>query len=172
MNNLWKRNITRFLFLLAIQLILLKRVDISFEGFNYIHFTIYPLALALLPHNLSKTAVVFIGFLLGFFVDMFYDTIGIHAATCTLVAYLRPYLLNYISPAEGYKKEGLTAYSYGLPWFMSYLGLFLFIHLLGLYSLEAFSFVYFKEIVLRTIFSFLASLFIIVIGSLIFNPKY
>jgi hypothetical protein len=147
-------------------------VDISFEGFNYIHFTIYPLALALLPHQLSKTVVVFLGFLLGFFVDTFYDSIGIHAAACTLVAYLRPYILNYIAPAEGYKKEGLTAYSYGLPWFISYLGIFLFIHLFSVYSIEAFSFVYLKEIMLRTIFSFIASLFLIVIGSLIFNPKY
>ena len=172
MSSLWSRNIIRTIFLLAIQLILLKRVDISFEGFNYIHFTIYPLAIALLPHKLSKTAVVVLGFILGFFVDMFYDSIGIHAASCTLVAYLRPYILNYISPTERYKKEGLTAYAYGLPWFMSYLGIFLFIHLLCFYSIEAFSFVYLKEIVLRTIFSFIASLFLIIIGSLIFNPKY
>ena len=55
MSSLWSRNIIRTIFLLAIQLILLKRVDISFEGFNYIHFTIYPLAIALLPHKLSQT---------------------------------------------------------------------------------------------------------------------
>lgn len=172
MSSLWQRNIIRFIFLLVVQLVLLKRVDISFEGFNYIHFTIYPLAIAMLPYKMSKTVVVFIGFCIGFFVDMFYDSIGIHAAVCTLVAYLRPYILNYVSPTEGYKKDGLTAYAYGLPWFMSYIGIFLFIHLLALYSIEAFSFVYLKEIVLRTIFSFTASLFLIVVGNLIFNPKY
>ena len=73
---------------------------------------------------------------------------------------------------EGYEKDGLTAHGYGLPWFLSYIGIFMFICLFTLYSIEAFSFVYIKEIVLRTIFSFLASLFLIAIGQLIFNPKY
>lgn len=172
MNSLLRRNISRAVFILVIQILLLKRIDISFQDFNYIHFTIYPLILALLPYKTSRTLVVFLGFLLGLFVDLFYDSIGVHAAACTLVAYLRPYILNLLSPTEGYKKDGLTSYVYGLPWFMSYIGIFLFIHLLSLYSLEAFSFVYLKEIILRTIFSFIASLFLIVIGQLIFNPKY
>ncbi|NNF21319.1 MAG: hypothetical protein HKN67_05210 [Saprospiraceae bacterium] len=172
MNKLVSRNITRALFILIIQVLLLKRIDISFQNFNYIHFTIYPLILALLPYKTSKTLVVLLGFLLGLFVDLFYDSLGVHAAACTLVAYLRPYILNLLSPTEGYKTDGLTSFVYGLPWFMSYIGIFLFIHLISLYSLEAFSFVYLKEIVLRTIFSFIASLFLIVIGQLIFNPKY
>ncbi len=172
MNSLLKRNIIRAIFVLIIQLILLKRIDISFENFNYVHFTIYPIILALIPYKSSKTLIVFLGFILGLIVDLFYDSIGIHAAACTLVAYLRPYILNMISPVEGYKKDGLTSFSYGIPWFISYLGIFLFIHLITVYSLEAFSFVYLKEIILRTIFSFIASLFLITIAQLIFNPKY
>ena len=172
MNSIVQGNIIRAIFILVVQLLLLKRIDITFESFNYIHFTIYPIIIALLPYKTSKTLVVAIGFLLGLFVDLFYDSLGIHAATCTLVAYLRPYMLNILSPVEGYKKDGLTAHGYGLPWFLSYIGIFMFICLFTLYSIEAFSFVYIKEIVLRTIFSFLASLFLIVIGQLIFNPKY
>ena len=172
MNSLIQRNIIRALFILFIQLVLLKRIDISFDNFNYIHFTIYPLIIALLPYKTLNTLVVFIGFSLGLFIDLFYDSIGIHAATCTLIAYLRPYILNLLSPTEGYKKDGLTSYVYGIPWFITYIGVLLFIHLTVLYSLEAFSFVYMKEIILRSIFSFIASLFLIVIGQLIFNPKY
>lgn len=172
MSDILSRNITRAIFVLLIQLLLLKRIDISFEDFNYIHFTIYPIIIALFPYKSSKTLVVFLGFLLGLFVDLFYDSLGVHAAACTLVAYLRPYILNIISPPEGYKKDGLTPYNYGIAWSLSYLGIFLFIHLATLYNLEAFSFVYLKEIVLRTVFSFLASLFLITIGQLIFNPKY
>lgn len=171
MNELWRKNIIRAVFVIALQLILLKRINISFGDFNYIHFTIYIIIIALLPFKINKTALVFIGFALGLFIDIFYDSIGVHAAATTFIAYARTYILNLLSPTEGYGKGGLTSFNYGLPWFLSYLGIMLFIHLLAIYSIEAFSFVYIKEIVLRTIFSFIASLFFIMIGSFIFNPK-
>jgi len=172
MNKLLKRNIIRALFVLAFQLVLLKRIDITFGGFNYIHFSIYPVIIALLPFKTNKTLVVLLGFLIGLVVDLFYDSLGVHAAAATFTAYARFYILMLLAPAEGYGKEGLTAYAYGFVWFVSYLAALLFIHLLVLYSIEAFSFVYFSEIILRTIFSFIASLFLLILGLLIFNPKY
>ena len=89
-----------------------------------------------------------------------------------MVAFARYYILAFIAPTNGYKNPALTSYQYGVSWLLSYLALFLFIHLFTLYSLEAFSFVYITEIALRTIFSFMASLFLVMIGYLIFNPKY
>ncbi|MBT8231132.1 MAG: hypothetical protein HKO66_16320 [Saprospiraceae bacterium] len=172
MNKVWQRNIIRAIIILLIQLVLLKRIDITFGEFNYIHFTIYPLIIALLPYKMNKTLLVVVGFSLGFFVDLFYDSIGVHAFTTTFIAYMRIYVLNLLSPTEGYGKTGLTSFSYGIPWFLSYIGILLFMHLFLLYSLEAFSFIYIKEILLRTIFSFMASLFLLTVGQLIFNPKY
>ena len=172
MNNVLRRNIIRGIFIILIQIILLKRIDISFGSFNYIHFTIYPIIIALLPYKMNKTVLVFIGFSLGLFIDLFYDSVGIHAFAATFTAYFRHYLLNLISPPEGYGKDGLTSYGYGIGWFLTYAGIMFFLHLLILYSLEAFSPVYTKEILLQTIFSFIASLFLVTVGQLIFNPKY
>jgi len=172
MNKLWTRNIIRTIFILSIQLVLLKRINLTFWDFNYVHLSIYPLIIALLPYKLPRPAVIGLAFLLGLFVDLFYNSIGVHAGACTLVAYLRHFLLMFISPRDGYKKDGLTSYEYSISWFLSYMAMFLFVHQLVLYSLEAFSPVYMKEIILRTIFSFIASLFLIMIGQLIFNPKY
>jgi len=172
MSELWRKNIIRGIFILLIQLVLLKRIDITFGDFNYIHFTIYPLIIVLLPFKINKTLLVIIGFLIGFTVDIFYDSLGVHAAATTFIAYIRIYVLNLISPREGYSKDGLTSFVHGIPWFVTYVGVLIFAHLLVLYSLEAFSFVYIKEIILRTVFSFIASLFFIIIGNLIFNPKY
>lgn len=152
-------------------MVLLKRIDLTFQGFNYVHLTIYSLIIALLPFKTPQPLVILIGFILGLFVDIFYDSLGVHAGATTFIAYLRYYILMLLSPTEGYKKDTLTPNSYGVAWFLSYLGLIVFLHLLVLYSLEAFSPVYIKEIVLRTIFSFLASLFVLMIGTLIFNPK-
>lgn len=172
MSKVWQRNILRALLVLSFQLILLKRIDITFGEFNYIHFTIYPIIFVLFPFKMNKTLLVFVGFCIGLFVDLFYDSLGIHAFACTFIAYMRTYILNLLSPREGYGKDGLTSFNYGLPWFFTYLSTILFLHLLVLYSIEAFSFVYLKEIILRTIFSFIASLFLLMVTNVIFNPKY
>ena len=171
MNKVWFTNIFRIIFILIIQLILFKGINLSFGSFNYVHFTIYGLALALFPYNTPRTLVILSGFVMGLVVDVFYDSLGVHAAATTFVAYARYYILSVISPTEGYGKVSLTISAYGISWFLTYMSIFLFTHLLFLYSVEAFSFVYIQEIVLRTVFSFIVSLFTITIAMLIFNPK-
>lgn len=171
MNSLIRRNIVRTFFVLLIQLVLLKRVILSLGDFNYVHLTIYALIIALMPYKLPRPILIFIAFLIGIIVDIFYDSLGVHAGALTLVAFIRHYVLLFLSPRDGYKQDALTPYHYGIPWFLSYMALLLFIHLTTLYGLEAFSLVYIKEIALRSIFSFIASLFIIMIGMFIFNPK-
>ena len=172
MSSVWQRNIIRGLFILALQLLLLKRIDITFGDFNYIHFTVYSIIIVLLPYHMNRMGLVVVGFLLGFMVDIFYDSLGVHAAATTFIAYARFYVLNLIAPPEGYNKGGLTANNYGLPWFLTFLSIMVLMHLVTLYSIEAFSFVYLKEIILRSVFSFIASWSFITIGILIFNPKY
>ncbi len=172
MNKLVSRNIIRIIFVLLIQLILLKRINLTFGDFNYVHLSIYPVALALLPYKMPRPLLIIAAFAVGFIVDIFYNSLGVHAGACTFVAFFRYYILNFIAPRDGYKKDALTAYEYNITWFLSYMAMFLFLHQFMLYSLEAFSPVYMKEIILRTIFSFIASLFLITIGKLIFNPKY
>ena len=152
------------------QLLLLKR-NLTLGAFNYVHITIYVVIIALLPYKLNRALTVLMGFGIGFFVDMFYDSLGVHAGATTFIAYARYYVLQWLSPTEGYKTDSLTARALGVPWLFTYLAILIFMHLLVLYALDAFSFVYFKEIALRTIFSFIASLFLVMFGMLIFNPK-
>ncbi len=172
MNSHIIRNIIRAVFVLFIQLVLLKRINITIGDFNYIHLTVYPIIILLIPYNSPRPLTILIAFLIGLFVDIFYDSLGVHAGACTMVAFARYYILGFVSPTNGYKNPALTAYQYGVSWLLTYSGIFLFIHLFTLYSLEAFSFVYITEIALRTIFSFVASLFLMMVGYLIFNPKY
>jgi len=172
MNEIWRRNLIRIIFILGIQVLLLKRVNLTLGEFNYVHLTIYGLVIALLPYGLNRSILILIAFLIGLFVDVFYDSVGVHAGGSVLIAFLRYYVLQILSPRDGYKHEGLTPYRYGIPWFLSFIAIMLLIHLTAIYSLEAFSFVYIKEIILRSVFSFLASLFIVMVGIFIFNPRY
>ncbi|MBL7847643.1 MAG: Rod shape-determining protein MreD [Cyclobacteriaceae bacterium] len=78
------------------------------------------------------------GFLLGFGIDIFYDSLGLHALSLVLVAYVRNYWLTTITPQGGYDAgEGPTLASNGLQWFLVYSLPLLFIHHAVLFFLEA-----------------------------------
>jgi hypothetical protein len=111
-------------------------------------------------------------FVLGIAVDMFYDSPGLHASALVLLAYIRKYILKFLEPVDGYSIESTpTIRKYGFNWFLIYSSLLMFIHLFVFFSLEAFSFVYFFDIILKTIFSFIFSQIIIIVYVLILNPK-
>jgi len=158
--------------LILAQVLILKRIAFSFGDFAFIHFLIYPLCIILLPLQMPRPLLMFIGFVLGLSVDVFYDSPGVHAAACVFAAYVRPYVLSLLEPYEGYSnKMSPTPSTMGIPWFVSYVSIMMALHLIFYFSVEAFSFVFIFEIVLNTIFSLIASLIIIMVSMLIFNPK-
>lgn len=61
---------------------------------------IYFLFILWLPFYMKRIAVLFLGFLLGITVDYFAMTPGLHAAACTLVAYLRPFVINMFASKD------------------------------------------------------------------------
>jgi hypothetical protein len=133
---------------------------------------LYPLFILLLPIKIARSAQLLLAFLLGIAVDMFYDSPGLHAGALVFMAYVRKYILKFLEPVDGYSIESTpTIRKYGFNWFLIYSSLLMFIHLIVFFSLEAFSFVYFFEIILKTIFSFIFSQIIIIVYVLILNPK-
>ena len=82
---------------------------------------IYLLGILDLPITISHVALILISFGLGFVVDAFYDTIGIHAASATLLSFLRPYWLKAISPTGGYDDSAKpNLLEMGIGWYISY----------------------------------------------------
>lgn len=157
--------------LTILQVIVLKRVNLGGETFNYISLFIYPLFLMLLPKKMVNPLLITIGFLLGLFVDLCYNSPGVHASACVFSTFCRPFVLSIIEPASEYKEEaGLTKKSYGLLWFMGYTALFLFLHLFFYFSVEAFTFVHIKQILLRTGSSFVFSWVLIMIYIFTLDP--
>ena len=166
-------NIIRFILIGLLQVLVLKRIDISIGSFNYLHLVVYPLFILLIPIKTPRALLLLIAFAFGLLIDMFYNSPGVHAAATVLIAFIRPYVLKWIEPTEGYTNETTpTIFKMGITWFIIYGALLLFIHHLCYFSLEAFSYVYLLEILLRTIFSFIASFIIMMIIMVITNPKY
>lgn len=173
MNRELSRNLLRLVFILVLQILVLKRIDINVGNFNYLHLLIYPLFIMLLPINTPKTVVIVMAFFYGMFIDLFYDSPGVHAGALVLMAYVRSFLLKILEPTEGYTGDSTpTIFRMGVAWFIVYAAILLFIHHIVYFSLDAFSYVFIVEILLRTIFSFIMSLIILMIVMFITNPRY
>lgn len=173
MNKIFSRNIIRFLLVFALQILILKRIEINIGNFQYLHLLVYPIIILLLPIRSFQVVSLIVAFFVGLSFDMFYDSPGVHAGALVFMTFVRPLILKMIEPTEGYTSESTpTIFKMGFTWFFIYGSILLFIHHLVYFSLDAFSYVYLLEILLRTIFSFFASLILILILMIITNPKY
>lgn len=162
-------NILRFIGLFLVQVLILINVEINT---NYVNLYIYPLFLFLLPIRIQKVALLGIAFVTGIMIDMFYDSSGVHAAVCVFIAYIRSGVLTVLEPRGGYEPNHKpTKNQFGAAWFFQYSAILLFIHLLMVFILEAFTFVGFGLLLLKTILSFVLSMLLVVMYTYLFNPK-
>jgi hypothetical protein len=67
---------------------------------RYITPYIYYLFILWLPFKISRMALLILGFLTGLILDYFTMTPGLHAAACTLIAYVRPFVINILAPKD------------------------------------------------------------------------
>jgi rod shape-determining protein MreD len=91
------KNLLRFLLILFVQVYILNRIP-PLHQFIVPYF--YFVFILWLPFKTSKTTLLFVAFGVGFVVDIFYKTPGLHAAAVLLIAYLRPFLINLLLPKE------------------------------------------------------------------------
>lgn len=169
MSDLFIANIFRFIGIFLVQVLILSNVDINT---NYVNLYIYPLFILLLPIKMQRVSVLFIAFFFGLGIDMFYDSQGIHSAVCVFTAYIRTGLFSIMEPRGGYDtKLSPNRYNFGMTWFLRYTGILMFIHLFFVFMLDAFDFGYLGSVVLKTILSYILSMFLLIIFTYIFNPK-
>ena len=131
------RNVLRFITLTLIQVLVLNNVEFS----GYINPLLYVLFILMLPFETAKWLVLILGFITGLTIDAFTDTMGMHTSACVFTSFCRPYILNFISPRDGYE-PGMhpTMQQFGWVWFLTYAGILVFIHHFILFYLEVFRF--------------------------------
>lgn len=171
MNNIVITNIIRFFGLILLQGLVFKNVGEGWEEFPYLFVLVYPLAILLLPLKTPRVLTIVFGFVAGIIVDGFYSSPGIHASAAVFLAYCRPFVLKALEPRNGYNVNySPTASRWGFGWFLRYTSISLTLFLFFYFSAEAFTFVYFGSILLKTIVSLITSMIFIVIYQVIFNP--
>jgi hypothetical protein len=84
---------------------------------RYIVPYIYFLFILWLPFSVSRIGLLVTGFFTGLVLDYFTNTPGLHAAACTLIAYVRPFLVEVLTPREkaefSYKEPSAKAMQWG-----------------------------------------------------------
>lgn len=172
MNRPVIRSIWRFIILVLIQVLILSRINLGGSEFNYIQIFVYPLFLLLLPISIARGWLLVLGFLIGLTVDMFYNSPGMHAGAAVFSAFIRPNMLSALEPRGGYKINSVpNIRQFGSNWFFRYASAVLSLHVFFYFLLEAFDLSQILQILLKSVLSFVASLGMIGIYMLIFNPK-
>ncbi|MBL7870104.1 MAG: Rod shape-determining protein MreD [Cyclobacteriaceae bacterium] len=109
-------------------------------------------------------ALMAIGFILGFTIDIFYNSMGLHAMATVLVAYTRNYWMATITPQGGYDSgSSATIASNGLQWFLVYTLPLVFLHQAVLFFVEAASFTLFWFTMLKIVGSLLFTMTVIIL---------
>lgn len=91
------KNILRFAAFILIQVYVLNKIP---HLHRFITPYIYYLFILWLPFSMSRMTLLFVGFFTGLVLDYFMMTPGLHAAACLLVAYIRPFIINLLTPKE------------------------------------------------------------------------
>ena len=117
---------------LILQIFLLRNVVL----FNYAFCFVYVAAILLLPTEIDRMYLLLIGFAVGLTVDTFSNTFGIHAAASVLIAYLRPFLIQYLMVSRGVERLDIGIRRQGFIQFLSYLFPLILIHHSVLFLME------------------------------------
>jgi hypothetical protein len=158
--------ITFFVYVM-IQVLLFKNLVLFNTAFCFFYIAF----ILLLPIDTNDLTLMGIGFVLGFLVDIFYDSLGLHAGTTVLVAYLRNFWLRTITPQGGYDAGTGPGLGYGLQWFLVFATPLVFIQLAFLFFIEAGGFSVFWYTMLKVIGSLFFTMTVIMLALYIFPER-
>lgn len=123
-----------FFIYLFYQVLILKNIVL----FNTAFCFLYVAYLFFLPVESNPLFLMFAGFIMGFAIDIFYDSLGLHAFSCVFVMYLRNFWLTAITPQGGYDVSATPSIAInGMQWFLVYTIPLVFVHHSILFFVEA-----------------------------------
>jgi hypothetical protein len=169
MNN-FQKNSARFILLLLIQIIILNEIPPIHQ---FITPYLYFIFILWLPFGTSRMATTLLGFALGYCLDMFTNTPGLHAAAASLIGYIRPTILNILlaqEVSEELTKEPSIA-TMGWEQFIFYIFSLTFIHHFYLVLLEWLQFGNFWYFIGKVFFTTGMSILLILLVELLLNRR-
>lgn len=166
MNNALLNNIARFILLLAAQIIIFNK----FNLFGFINPYPYVLFLFLYPVNSNKNAFLLASFFLGLTLDFFSDSGGVHAASCVVLAFIRPQIFKFAFGLS-YEYQTVKLNDVLTPERFSFILVSVLIHHMVLFFLEIFELGLIFEILFRTVLSGIFTIILSIIIIYLIKPK-
>lgn len=146
--NQFLKHFIRFVVLIILQVAIFD--NIRFLG--YINPLLYIWFILGLPSTINRSFLLILAFITGTILDIFSNTPGMYAFATVFVAYIRAPLLKLVVPRDDVSSSYEPSLkSLGFPVFLKYAAvLIVLLHLL-LFTLEAFSFVHYELVLIKTI---------------------
>lgn len=169
MSNLVK-NIIRFCLFILIQVFVLNNVP---PLHHLVTPYLYYLFILWLPFKMGRKNVMILAFMLGFALDCFTKTYGLHAAPCVLIAYLRPFLINLLISQEGVESNynEPSTKSMGFTPYFTYIAILTLVHHSLLFFLQALQMGGYLYFLIKMLLSSAVSLLLIFLTELLFVRK-
>ncbi|MBS1917731.1 MAG: rod shape-determining protein MreD [Bacteroidetes bacterium] len=167
------KNIIRFILFILVQVFVLFKIP---PLHRFITPYLYYLYILWLPFNMPRLSLTSVGFLFGLCLDYFTETPGLHAAACTLIAYVRPFVINLLISKEGADKSYASPSIRSMGWapYATYVLVLTVLHHIYLVFLEWMSFGSFMYFIGKIIATTGISLLLILVTELLFfrNEKF
>lgn len=161
-------SLVRFILLVFLQVFLLKNIAL----YNLSTPFLYILFILLLPFEIPNLLLFVLSFILGLTIDMFYDTPGLHAAACTVLALVRILFITVTVQKEGFDNEPEPTLSImGFRWFLTYALTLTLFHHFFLFNLEVFRLSEVQYTLGRFLMSSIFTVFLMLLSGLIFFRK-
>lgn len=154
--------------LVLLQVFLLKNISLYNLSAPYL----YILFILLLPFEVPNLLLFILSFILGLTIDAFYDTPGLHAASCVLLAFVRVLFISITVQKDGFDNEPEpTLGNMGFRWFFTYASVLILVHHFFLFNLEVFRLSEIQFTLLRFISSAVFTLFLVLVSSFLFYRR-
>lgn len=164
------KNIVRFCLFILVQVFILNQIP---PLHHLVSPYLYFLFILWLPFQMGRRTQMVLAFALGFTLDCFTKTYGLHAAACVMIAYLRPFLINLLLTNEGsdinYGEPSIQRMGF-TPYF-TYLTILTFVHHTLLFFLQALQTGGLFYFIVKSLFSTAVSLVLILLTELLFKRK-
>ncbi len=156
-------NVLRFVLLVLAQVLIFNQLNF----FGFINPMVYVLFFYWYPLRNNRPLFLLVGFLLGFVIDLFSDTMALHAIASVTLAYARPVLMRFCFGAN-YDFQGFTFKSTTRVQRVTFLLLLILIQHVIFFTLEILSFSHILLILKKILFTGIATLILCVLLSSLF----
>ena len=165
-SNRYFINALRFTLLVLVQVLVFNRLNF----FGFINPMVYILFLYWYPIKENRAVFISIGFLLGLVIDIFSDTLALHAASTVTIAYLRPTVMRFVFGIN-YEFQSFKLSNTTRAQQITFLALLIVAHHVIFFTLEIFSLANLLVILKKVIFTGMGTLILCLLFSSLFSVQ-